>query len=556
MTTKYLPKFIFLFFLTLGLPSYGQTTWTGNTNTDWGTATNWNNGIPDSSTDVTIPSGTSNSPVISGNSSTPSETNNLTIESGATLTIPDDKCLTINGNLVNSGTFTLTSGGSLIVTGESNDNITYTRYLATNNWYLVSPPLRGQSYNMDWVRANGIDSTLTSNRVGIAGFQTPNNSWIYAETTGPLSSGTFTRGIGYAVKRKTTPPGGNVSITGTINTNPQVASGVLDSGSGYNLLGNPYTSYINSEAMLVENTARTFSETIWLWNQATASYDTKVSSDTFKIAPGQGFFVKINSQSDDFYIKESYQSHHSDTFQGPIMASPEIYLTLTDDSNTRYTRINYNEGTTTGFDNGYDGEMFGASSNAFAIYTHLVGNEQGEVGNSQGHGYAVQSLPTDNYENMIVPVGINATRGTTITIEATLNNFPEGVNVYLADKQENRVTLLETNTSYSTTLEEDLNGVGRFYIHTTPNALSSGEVLDSIPLSIYSLDSETLRIEGVATGTAYLQLYTMLGKELMQTSFEGTGLNEILLPNHLNPGIYIVKIATATGVTTKKIMIN
>ena len=69
-------------------------------------------------------------------------------------------------------------------------------------------------------------------------------------------------------------------------------------------------------------------------------------------------------------------------------------------------RINYNEGTTTaGFDNGYDGEMFGATSNAFAIYTHLVGNEQGQVGNSQGHGYAVQSLPTDNYENMIVPVG-------------------------------------------------------------------------------------------------------------------------------------------------------
>ena len=80
--------------------------------------------------------------------------------------------------------------------------------------------------------------------------------------------------------------------------------------------------------------------------------------------------------------------------------------------------------------------------------------------------------------------------------------------------------------------------------------------MDSIPLSIYSFDSETMHIEGVATGTAYLQLYTMLGKELLQTSFEGTGVNEILLPNHLNPGIYIVKIATATRVTTKKIRIR
>ena len=80
--------------------------------------------------------------------------------------------------------------------------------------------------------------------------------------------------------------------------------------------------------------------------------------------------------------------------------------------------------------------------------------------------------------------------------------------------------------------------------------------MDNIPLSIYSLDSETLAIEGVATGTAYLQLYTMLGEELLRTSFEGTGVNKMLLPYHLNTGIYIVKIATATGVTTKKIMIQ
>jgi hypothetical protein len=80
--------------------------------------------------------------------------------------------------------------------------------------------------------------------------------------------------------------------------------------------------------------------------------------------------------------------------------------------------------------------------------------------------------------------------------------------------------------------------------------------LDSIPLSIYTSDRETLTIEGVATGTAYLQLYTMLGEELLQTSFEGTGVNKVLLPNHLNTGIYIVKITTATGVTNKKIRIR
>jgi len=504
------------------------TAWTGDINTDWATSGNWSNGVPTSAKDVSIPDVT-NAPIIGA--TTGASVNNLTINE------PDDG-LTILG------------GGSLIVAGTSSGNVTYTRTLGTANWYLVAPPVVGEFYDDTWVANNGIDTGGTGSNVGIALYRTDNDEWLYAQSGSSATQ--FIGGIGYAIKRATP---GNVSVTGTMNVGDENET-LTTTGQGYNLLGNPYPSYLDSAAMLLASDGSLDSQTIWLWDQSTASYDAKVRDDAFKIAPGQGFFVKSDGASGNVSILESYQSHESDTFQGPIMASPEIYLTLTDDSNTRYTRIKYNENTTAGFDNGYDGEMFGATSNAFAIYTHLVGNEQGQVGNSQGHGYAVQSLPTDNYENMIVPVGINATRGITITIEATLNNFPEGINVYLADKQENRVTLLEANTSYSTILEEDLNGVGRFYIHTTPNALSSGEVMDSIPLSIYSFDSETLHIEGVATGTAYLHLYTMLGKELLQTSFEGTGLNEILLPNHLNPGIYIVKIATTTGVTTKKIMIN
>ena len=509
----------------------------------WSNSSNWvNNTIPSSSDDVTILNGSS---IIVDISTAVAD--RINIVNGGSLTINLDAGLSVSTDFANAGTTTMNSGGSLIVNGTASGTITYTRTLGTTNWYLVASPVIGQEINTTWADANGIASS-GSNRA-IAGYITQSDTWLYAQDG--QSGETFQSGIGYSIKRSSS---GNVSVTGTINTDNETET-LTTTGNGFNLLGNPYPSYINSGSILSANSSSLDQQTIWLWNQATDSYNTKVTNDAFKIAPGQGFFVKSDGASGNVSILESYQSHESDTFQRP-QVNPEIYLTLTDDSNTRYTRIKYNENATTGFDNGYDGSMFGATSNAFAIYTHLVGNEQGQVGNSQGHGYAVQSLPTDNYENMIVPVGINATRGTTINIEATLNNFPEGINVYLADKQENSVTLLETNTSYSTTLEEDLNGVGRFYIHTTPNALSNGEVMDNIPLSIYTPNSETLTIEGVATGTAYLQLYTMLGEELLRTSFEGTGVNEILLPNHLNPGIYIVKIATATGVTTKKIMIK
>jgi hypothetical protein len=58
-----------------------------------------------------------------------------------------------------------------------------------------------------------------------------------------------------------------------------------------------------------------------------------------------------------------------------------------------------------------------AGDNSFAFYTHLVSD-------SEGVDYDIQSLPTDNYENMIVPIGINAISGTNITIDASITNFP------------------------------------------------------------------------------------------------------------------------------------
>ena len=151
MLTKYFPKFIFLFFLTLGLPSSGQTTtWTGGTNTDWGTATNWNNGVPDNLTNVTI-NNTTNPPIIGA----------TTGASVKDLTIDEPDGLTILG------------GGSLIVTGTQYGVglITYTRTLSTN-WHLVASPVVGQFYDDTWVSNNGIDTSGAGNNIGIAAYIT------------------------------------------------------------------------------------------------------------------------------------------------------------------------------------------------------------------------------------------------------------------------------------------------------------------------------------------------------------------------------------------------
>jgi hypothetical protein len=101
--------------LTYGIP---QTTWTGGFDTDWNNAANWSLGIPDISSDVTIPD-VANDPVIgSGTAKTKSVTiaggSVLTVEGVAGLTIQnaDAKGLDNQGTVLNKGTIVIIGPGA------------------------------------------------------------------------------------------------------------------------------------------------------------------------------------------------------------------------------------------------------------------------------------------------------------------------------------------------------------------------------------------------------------------------------------------------------------
>ena len=484
--------------------------WQGGTSTDWDTASNWSsNMVPNSKSVVTIPSGLSNYP---------------TAASAVTVSSVD-----------------MAAGTSLISTSTFSGTVKYTRTLAdtADDWYLITSPVNAQDIDT-FITREGLASSGTN--IGLSNtYATYSDTWNYYQSTGS-NFGNFNPGKGYAIKLAN--PGDDIYFEGAIR-NVDVTRALSTSANGYNLVGNVYTSYMDTAAMLAANTGVLGTETIWVWNSSTGSYDTKVTADAYKLAPAQGFFVKSDGQTGDLALNQAYEVHNaSDTFQR-TEPRPEIHLTLSDGPLSRLAKIYYINGTTTGFDNGYDGEMFGGTSNEFAIYSHLVSNES-EI------DLAVQSLPTNNYENMVIPVGINAESGT-ITIDVSTNNFPEGVNIYLEDKEDDSFTLLDSTSVFTTTPDEDLNGIGRFYIHTTTTALSDNQV-SLTNVSMYVVDSN-LTITGVHTANASIRVYDLVGKEVVNTSFEGTGLNKIELPI-LTTGVYVVQLETQTEAVNKKIIIK
>ena len=499
-----------------------DNSWTGGKDTEWTDIANWTNGVAPTATKDSNVQVSANNPVISA--TTGAVVNNLDIDAGAALTIAN--------------------GGSLIVSGTSSGSVTYNRNLATTNWYLMSSPVVGETYDDAYITANQISSGTegNSNR-GIAFYTTSDDTWSYMQAG--ASAAIFAAGNGYSVKRSSA---GDVFFTGTLNVADAGVDVVLDvTGNRFNLLGNPYTSHIASATFLANEAAVLETQTLWVWDQGTDAYEVKGLFDPMVIAPAQGFFVKANATGGTFNFAESNQASSGGTFQR-TMSRPEINLTLSNQTDAREAKIYYIDNMTTGFDIGYEGELFNGVSNPLAIYTHLVVD-------SEGKNYQVQSLPTNNFENMIIPVGINAESGTTISIDASTNNFPVGINIYLEDKQDNSFTLLELDANFSTTLENDLSGIGRFYLHTTSSVLTSDDVVLNNNLSMYTSSRNNLRIVGVQNGTANTQIYNILGKEVFKTSFEGNGVNDITLPTLAN-GVYIIKLVTKNGTTNKKIIIQ
>jgi hypothetical protein len=493
-------------------------------------------GTTDTSKDIIITSGNI---AFSGTSSFKS----LTINPGASATLPTGNSITtVDDTVLNAGASLIAEGTSTI-TGD----VTYNRtidYVATDNlkgWYLMASPVAHSSFSVDTFTTNNDIATSNSN-VAIADYETQNDTWSYFQV-GATSN--FVAGKGYSIKKASTT--GTVSFTGTLNTNDAGVDIVLSSeGNRYNLLGNPYTSYI-SHSTFLENADLSETQTIWVYDQTlgiNGSYVVKTLAEDFILAPGQGFFVKANAAGGSVNFAETNQNHSSDTFQRAAKTAVTIKTSV--DDAIHYAKLYYLNTATTGFDVGYEGEVFGGTTDEFSIYTHLLKDNDGKK-------YQVQSLPNSEYESMVIPVGVKAAANKEITFSAEVLSLPADIKVLLEDKQTNIFTRLdEANSNYKITLTENLDGIGRFYLHTTSSVLSTNDMMLN-HISIYT-SSKNLHIYGVQNGISKVRLYNLLSKKILTTSFGGNGIN-IPLPS-FNSGVYIVQLETETGMVNKKIILN
>ncbi|TXD49042.1 FG-GAP-like repeat-containing protein [Polaribacter sp. IC073] len=500
-------------------------TWDGSAGNAWGTGENWDTGV--------IP----------------------------TTVAPFEK-IVIPGNLTNYPTAAnavvvtsvdMTSGSSLIASNTFSGEINYKRSIGSTNWQFISSPVSGQDIDA-FIGAQSVAAGTDDNR-GLSDYNNTTEAFTYWQA-GTTNSGNFVLGDGRAIKLSETE---DITFTGTLSTE-KVDIAITSNTNGFNLIGNPYPSYIaaNTGADAVNNLL-TINDvdndflteaTLWLWDQSNESYTTKnLASAAFFIAPGQGFFVSANGDK-TFRFTEEMQSHQgTDTFLKTNNNRPEIKVSISNGTVLKHAEIYYIAGTTTSFDNGYDSSIFGGSSQNFSLYTHAVAN-------STGRKLGIQSLPNSDYESMVIPIGITTAADIEITFSIETLNLPKGLKVYVEDRENNTFTRLDlTGTNYSFTPKEALNGVGRLNLHTSNSTLSTDETSVFKDVTVYKLNSEVLRITGLPKGKSSIKLFNLLGQQILSTSFQSNGTYNAALPKRA-AGAYIFQIETEKGKLNKKIILE
>jgi hypothetical protein len=487
----------------------------------------------------------------------------LTISPGASVTVAVGASITANSATILNSTSSAFS--SLIVKGNITGIINYNRYTAligsadggTND--LISAPVVNQTFG-DFATAN--TNLAASNTLrAFAPYNTIAGAYENYDTTNNAAT-TLTAGIGY---RAATTDGSTLKFTGAVRTD-EVHISISDAAAGnaWNLIGNPYPSYLNFSSFFNENKAQFNSENAYqavygyngnsangwtVWNLATIA-DPAI---TELIAPGQAFFVKAKTTGGAVKFTTAMQTTgNADDFivgkqRNVAVALCQLRLSSATDAAT--TAIYFIEGTTRGLDRGYDAATYAESSTDFSIFSNLV------VDNT-GSAMAIQSLDYADFNDVVVPLGIHAKLGAlTISIDALATTLPADIQVYLEDRETSTFTLLTTN-DYTFTPASDLKGVGRFFLRYSAKSLATEtSILDYV--QIYSTDSSReIIIKGALNMNATADLYDAQGRLVLRQALKHARNTNTIDVSRLSAGVYLIKVVNDHQIKAQKLFIQ
>ncbi len=510
--------------------------WSGGTDNNWSTTSNWETpSLPTDTTLVVIPQAS----LITVDGA--AEVFDLSVKQGATVTVSENHSLTVNGGLFNNAgaagliiNSSATGNGSLIVKGYASDSVTAQCHITPSRWHSFATPVSGQTtsnlflnHSPDvWLlkyNENTDDYTYISSLTQDLGDMHGWMLWL---------GGSSDHVFNFAGPLRSSPLG---------TDNNMIRS---SSSTGYNFVGNPYTSAIDWDAASGW-TKTNLNNAIYIYNPdgASSHWATYVggvgtNGGSQYIAMNQGFFVQVTDggsypgygtlkMTRDVCVHNTVQFFKN---SGKDNTGEIIRLQVSaQDSLSDETVIRVHPQATADFDAQWDAhKLSDFGSDGIAIFS--TANDK----------MAINSIPPGTETVSIDFSGPNSTQMTVSLTEAA-----DFEHVFLTDNAEG-ITVDLKKENYTFIYRNYLHN--RFYIHFT--VTNSDDTPGKDLLNAFGTKQHINIINNNGKQTT-ATIYNLLGQKIKSVKFNATSVSVDVESNRY----YIVIIQNNSQTLTQKVFV-
>lgn len=460
--------------------------------------------------------------------------------------------LTVTGSLTNNGTLTLKSDANgtatLLNTGTvSTGSYVVEQYLAgSRNWYVASP---------------------VSNANALSGFE----YWQYNEPDGSSATENWTvvsastplvPGRGYVVKPSAETTYAFSTTTGTLNTGVVTVPLTRTVGvtkEGFNLVGNPYPSYLNLNDLLTGDLetsywmrSRNAGNTAWIFDSFNKDGNVAVNNSgktvTTYVPPMQSFWVRVKSgvASTNLVFNNTMRAHidePANRFRAP-QNTPLIRLEMSNGTASDQTVLYAHADASDAFDRFDTHKMLNNSAAVPDIYS-MLGSQKMVIN-------GMQSLPL----NIEMPLGILVKEAGSFSIRASEVRAIDADIVLIDKLNGNAEWLLNGGAEYqfasSTTTHAE-----RFALVLRAPGTTTGECCNDIlgaqtMVFVDAFKNINISCAMPVNKNAKVAVYNAVGQMLTQQNLEN-GVARIAVANH---GVYLVELNVDGLKTTKRVIVK
>jgi|GEM_PF-608833 len=335
---------------------------------------------------------------------------------------------------------------------------------------------------------------------------------------------------------------------------------ISSAGSGWNLLGNPYHSFINYDNLdLQADLANTF----YIYNSSTGSYSTFNQGSNVLIAPAQGFWVQKTSGVDrSFVFEEADKSEsHSSTFVRRSNPSSNALTLNIRETGSVYNQdfiLKFNPNSNENYDE-YDAMYLPSPHKEVpALTSKAVNSDADLIVNSTDNLSLTQVIPLELKSGLNTTYEINAEG-----LDGAYNNYDC---IFLNDKKENKMIDLSVDPLY--TFEAEEGNFNRFELIVSKDYSSCEKAVDNDG-SIQAIENGmSLRnnmngwwldyqFKNDSQHQVEIRVYNLSGQEVLAPSSFNVERSGTIQLNQLNElqGIYLIQVISEGEILNKTVQL-